>query len=97
MREGEPSGGAALRILEVKEEGGGKVSSRSFDETTMNFPPPPQIRIYCRCGVVMNGMLRRARASDHEEWRMSPSYFVALKNAILAARVATHDESVNFR
>ena len=37
--------GAAVRNLEVKEEGGGKVSSRTLDETTMNFPPPPQIRI----------------------------------------------------
>ena len=38
--------GAAVRNLEVKEEGGGKVSSRTLDdETTMNFHPPPQIRI----------------------------------------------------
>ena len=36
----------AVRNLEVKEEGGGGVSSRSFDdETTMNFHLPPQIRI----------------------------------------------------
>ena len=45
----------------------------------------------------MNGMLRRARATDHEEeedvffiFDVASSFF-ALKNAILAARVASRD------
>ena len=49
----------------------------------------------------MNGMLRRARATAYRQEDVFflfdvASSFVALKNAILAARVATHDESVNF-